>query len=72
MLLVKYDQPNLTKELPIILKYNRRLTLRIQPEQKSIIESNFDVLYVILLIEFDTYADFDNFKEDEERKKSYT
>lgn len=55
--------------IPTILKYNGRLTLRIRPEQNSIIESNIDVPYEIHLVEFDTEQDFENFKQDEERKK---
>lgn len=55
--------------IPIILKYNGRLTLRIRPEEKSIIESNIEKPYEIHIVEFDTQQDFDNFKKDEERKK---
>lgn len=55
--------------IPTILKYNGRLTLRIRPEQNSIIESNIDVPYEIHLVEFDTEQDFENFKNDEGRKK---
>ncbi|OJJ21691.1 DUF1330 domain-containing protein [marine bacterium AO1-C] len=55
--------------IPIILKYNGRLTIRIRPKDDSIIENNIDVPYEIHLVEFDTQEDFDNFKMDEERKK---
>lgn len=55
--------------IPTILKYNGRLTLRIRPEKKSIIENNIKIPYEIHLIEFDTEQDFENFKKDEERKK---
>lgn len=55
--------------IPTILKYNGRLTLRIRPEKKSVIESNIEVPYEIHLVEFDTEQDFENFKNDEERKK---
>jgi len=55
--------------IPTILKYNGRLTLRIRPEENSIIESNIEKPYEIHLVEFDSQEDFDNFKKDEERKK---
>ncbi len=55
--------------IPTILKYNGKLTLRIRPEKKSIIENNIEVPYEIHLVEFDTQEDFDNFKKDEERKQ---
>lgn len=55
--------------IPSILKYNGRLTLRIRPEENSIIESNIEKPYEIHLVEFDTQKDFDEFKEDKERKK---
>ncbi|PCI32995.1 MAG: DUF1330 domain-containing protein [Flavobacteriaceae bacterium] len=54
--------------IPIILKYNGRLTLRIRPDENSIIEKNIEKPYEIHLVEFDTQQDFDNFKKDEERK----
>jgi uncharacterized protein (DUF1330 family) len=55
--------------IPSILKYNGRLTLRIRPNESSIIEANIEKPYEIHLVEFDTQQDFDNFKKDEERKK---
>ncbi len=55
--------------IPIILKYNGRLTLRIRPGNDSIIENNIEKPYEIHLVEFNTQEDFDNFKKDEERKK---
>ena len=55
--------------IPTILKYNGRLTLRIRPNENSIIESNIEVPYEIHLVEFDSQQDFDNFKMDDERKK---
>lgn len=55
--------------IPIIYKYNGRLTLRIRPDDKSIIERSIEQPYEIHLVEFDTQKDFDNFKQDEERKK---
>ncbi|APZ47596.1 DUF1330 domain-containing protein [Polaribacter reichenbachii] len=55
--------------IPIILKYNGRLTLRIRPNSKTIIEANIKQPYEIHLVEFDSEADFENFKKDEERKQ---
>lgn len=55
--------------IPIILKYNGRLTLRIRPNQESIIEANIDQPYEIHLVEFDSEEDFENFKKDEDRKQ---
>ena len=55
--------------IPTIIKYNGRLTLRIRPQENSIIENNIEVPYEIHLVEFNTQEDFDNFKMDEERKR---
>lgn len=55
--------------IPIILKYNGRLTLRIRPNSETIIEANIKQPYEIHLVEFDSEADFENFKKDEERKQ---
>ena len=55
--------------IPIILKYNERLLLRIRPTENSFIEHHIDKPYEIHLVEFDTEQDFENFKQDEERKK---
>jgi uncharacterized protein (DUF1330 family) len=54
--------------IPIIRKYNGRLTLRVRPDSESFIESNIEKPYEIHLVEFDTQEDFDQFKKDEERK----
>lgn len=55
--------------IPAILKYNGRLLLRVRPTESTYIESHIDKPYEIHLVEFATQQDFDNFKEDEERKK---
>jgi uncharacterized protein (DUF1330 family) len=55
--------------IPIILKYNGRLLLRVRPTENNFIESHIDKPYEIHLVEFETQQDFDNFKQDEERKK---
>lgn len=54
--------------IPTILKYNGRLLLRIRPTESSFIENHMDKPYEIHLVEFETQQDFDNFKQDEERK----
>lgn len=55
--------------IPIILKYNGRLLLRIRPTADNFIESNIEKPYEIHLAEFETQDDFNNFMQDEERKK---
>ena len=55
--------------IPIISKYNGRLLLRVRPAEISFIELHMDKPYEIHFVEFDTLQDFENFKQDEERKK---
>jgi uncharacterized protein (DUF1330 family) len=55
--------------MPAILKYNGRLLLRIRPEENSFIENSIDKPYEIHLVEFDSEKDFENFSQDEERKR---
>ncbi|OUD29165.1 DUF1330 domain-containing protein [Flavobacterium sp. FPG59] len=55
--------------IPTISKYNGRLLFRVRPTESNFIESNIDKPYEIHLVEFETQQDFDNFKQDEERKK---
>jgi hypothetical protein len=43
--------------------------LRVRPNESSFIEHHIDKPYEIHLVEFDTEEDFENFKQDEERKK---
>ncbi len=57
--------------IPIIQKYNGRLTLRLRLNENSIIENNIEVPYELHLVEFDSQEDFDNFKMDEERKNFF-
>ncbi|MBL0237748.1 MAG: DUF1330 domain-containing protein [Saprospiraceae bacterium] len=54
--------------IPIILKYNGRLLLRVRPTSSNFIETHMDQPLEIHLIEFETQQDFDNFMKDEERK----
>jgi uncharacterized protein (DUF1330 family) len=55
--------------IPTILKYNGRLLIRVRPDERSMIENNIDKPYEIHLVEFDTEQDFENFTQDEERRK---
>ena len=55
--------------IPIISKYNGRLLFRVRPAENSYIEHHIDKPYEIHFVEFDTQQDFENFKQDEERKK---
>ncbi len=55
--------------IPTILKYNGQLLLRVRPDEKSYIESNMEKPYEIHLVEFASEEDFENFIQDEERKK---
>ncbi|HTB99259.1 MAG TPA: hypothetical protein VK705_01110 [Ferruginibacter sp.] len=55
--------------IPIILKYNGQLLLRVRPDEKTIIEKNIEQPYEIHLIEFAIEEDFTNFMQDEERKQ---
>ena len=55
--------------IPAILKYNGRLLIRVRPDNHSVIENNIVKPYEIHLVEFETEQDFQNFNQDEERKK---
>ena len=55
--------------IPIISKYNGRLTLRIRPDDNSIVEASVEKPYEIHFVEFASEQDFENFKKDEERKR---
>lgn len=57
--------------IPIISKYNGRLLLRVRPTDNSFIGDQIDRPYEIHLVEFDTEQDFENFKQDEERKRFF-
>jgi hypothetical protein len=56
--------------IPIISKYNGRLLLRVRPDDNSFKEHHTGKPYEIHLVEFDSEQDFENFKKDEERKRS--
>jgi uncharacterized protein (DUF1330 family) len=55
--------------IPAISKYNGKLLFRVRPPEGSYIESHIEKPYEIHLVSFETQQDFDNFKQDEERKK---
>ena len=55
--------------IPIISKYNGRMLFRVRPDDVAYIQHQIDKPYEIHLVEFDSAADFENFKKDEERKK---
>lgn len=55
--------------IPIISKYNGKLLLRMRPDDNAFIEHHMDKPYEMHLVQFDTQQDFENFMQDEERKK---
>ena len=55
--------------IPIIQKYRGRLLFRLRPDSGSFIELHMEQPYEIHFVEFDSEADFEAFKRDEERKK---
>jgi uncharacterized protein (DUF1330 family) len=55
--------------IPTISKYNGKLLLRVRPGENAIVEASVEKPYEIHLVEFATGEDFDNFMQDEERKK---
>ena len=55
--------------IPTIAKYNGRLLLRLRPTEDAFIEQQIDKPYEIHLVEFDAEQDFENFMQDDERKK---
>jgi uncharacterized protein (DUF1330 family) len=55
--------------IPAISKYNGHLLIRVRPDDHSVIENNIDKPYEIHLVEFDSEQDFQNFNQDEERRK---
>jgi uncharacterized protein (DUF1330 family) len=55
--------------IPAIIKYNGRLLLRIRPVDNAFIEHHIEKPYEIHLVEFETDEDFQNFSNDDERRK---
>ena len=55
--------------IPTITKYKGRLLFRLRPNENNFIEHHIDQPYEIHLVEFEQEHDFNNFMQDEERKK---
>ncbi len=55
--------------IPIISRYNGKLLLRVRPGDGSLIEGQIERPYEIHLVQFASEEDFENFKQDEERKQ---
>ena len=55
--------------IPTIAKYNGQLLFRVRPNEQSYIELHIDPPYEIHLVVFETEKDFEDFKQNEERKK---
>jgi len=71
---IKEEQENIFHQfeeiaIPLIVKYNGRLLLRVRPTENNFIEHHIEKPYEIHLVEFDAETDFENFTKDEERKK---
>lgn len=74
LIYIKEGQENVFHEfediaIPIILKYNGRLLLRVRPTDETFILLQIEKPYEIHLVEFNSEQDFHNFTKDEERKK---
>src|SRR6059058_4758183 len=74
LIYIKEEQENVFHQfediaIPIILKYNGRLLLRIRPDENSFIEHCIEKPYEIHIAEFNNEQDFENFKQDKERMK---
>jgi uncharacterized protein (DUF1330 family) len=55
--------------IPTMQKYAGKLLFRVRPPENSFIELNMERPYEIHFVAFDTKQDFENFMQDEERKK---
>lgn len=55
--------------IPAIQRYNGKLLLRVRPTSASVIDQTIEKPYEIHLVEFETEKDFEDFKQDETRKK---
>ncbi len=58
-----------TIAIPAISKYNGELLLRVRPAKLDYIESSIETPYEIHLASFNSENDFNNFMQDEERKR---
>jgi uncharacterized protein (DUF1330 family) len=55
--------------IPVISKYNGKLMLRIRPNQDEVIGNPADIPYEIHIIRFENKEDYNDFLNDDERKK---
>ncbi len=55
--------------IPIILKYNGQILLRLRPNENDFIEHHINKPYEIHLVQFQSDEDFQNFSNDSERKQ---
>ncbi|MES2730184.1 MAG: DUF1330 domain-containing protein [Bacteroidota bacterium] len=55
--------------LPLLSQYNGQLVYRVRPTADNFIQPAEELPYEIHLVSFDSRQDFDNYKQDEERKK---
>jgi len=55
--------------IPVISKYNGKLMLRIRPNQDEVIGNPADIPYEIHIIRFENEEDYNDFLNDDERKK---
>jgi hypothetical protein len=55
--------------IPLISRYNGDLLLRLRPAETEIVENNISAPYEVHLVSFPADKDFENFMNDEERKR---
>jgi len=55
--------------IPVISKYNGKLLLRVRTPAENVIEAGIEIPYEVHLISFASDADFEAFKQDEERRQ---
>jgi hypothetical protein len=74
LIYIKEGKENLFYEfedvaLPLLWKYNGKLLLRIRPTSSIFVESAIEQPFEIHLVSFETEKDFEQFQQDEERKR---
>ncbi len=55
--------------LELLPKYNAKILFRIKPNKEQIIQTEIGIPFEIHILEFQSEQDFENFKQDETRKK---
>jgi uncharacterized protein (DUF1330 family) len=55
--------------IPIMWKYNGQLILRIRPTNGNFVQNSIEPPFEIHIIAFDSEKDFEQFQQDEQRKK---